>query len=167
VTTFSKNIIQRDRSIPVTFGPDLIEQVATLLLCKLTHLGIVSMASLDRWSYYTVTWLDRFQCMHKIYSTYMITISFCFVVQRVWTLYKQSCQETGRTSVALSTFRDYWHKLLPNIIIGKLCWTCQLSFTIFSRSVNTPEEEKSEVHKMCARTLTTTTITQYTVGLWF
>jgi len=75
--------IQWNLSILVTFGPkfpDLIKQVTTLhrsLCMQMTLLGIVSMASLDRWPYYTVTWLNRF---HSI-SLLDAYISLAFLSQ--------------------------------------------------------------------------------------
>ena len=29
----------------------------------MAHLGILKLAGLSRWPYYTVTWLDRFHCV--------------------------------------------------------------------------------------------------------
>ena len=72
-----------------------------------------------------------------------------YLLQKVWSLYDQSCAASRIKSVAFSTFADYWCKLLPHIQVGKpmtdLCWVCQQTSTLITRSVNKSEAEKSEV----------------------
>ena len=66
-------------------------------------------------------------------------------------IYKEACSTSGATSVAYTTFCNYWRTLLPHIIVGKpmtdLCWTCQQNSSIILKAVNKSTEEKSAVSK--------------------
>ncbi|XP_065913142.1 uncharacterized protein [Dysidea avara] len=69
----------------------------------------------------------------------------------VWTRYKDSCIQAGTRYIANTTFYAYWRKLLPHILIARprtdLCWTCQQNSTSIMRSINKPEDEKSQAIK--------------------
>ena len=90
-----------------------------------------------------------------MYNTSLEVKSFLFyVLQKIWSLYDESCGMSRITPVAYTTFTDLWNKLLPHIKVGKpiadLCWVCQQNSTLITRSMNKSEDEKSEVHVVVA-----------------
>ena len=71
----------------------------------------------------------------------------------VWQLYESANEKVdGKRVVRQSTFRKLWNKYTPHVITkprSDLCWTCQkYSTALIRRSVNTPEESRSEVSQL-------------------
>lgn len=69
--------------------------------------------------------------------------------------YDESCFAAGKRSAAYTAFCDYWHTLLPRIIVMKprsdLCWTCQKNSAAIIKAMNKSEQEKSKVSTLLSK----------------